>query len=294
MGRHLGISLQAPGGLSGAVALLGTAYATTLRFLSGSDRESIGAFLRALAARLFGVRVLLTLGLGLALAASTVSSILVTADGAAPLRLTVRPVDRTGGLRAEAADEKSDPVRVVVLTSPLGRTFQVAVDRYLAETVDVYPILGVRLRPGRELRRAPAVLLRPSAVGMSKLEDGGTLVVETRRAGEGAWREVARHVGRSGERRSYVLGRAVSLPPTLTQDWLLELATTALSESDRLKTYIEWKRPRLLPTSASLEPGMTLRARVVAPDGESVLEECEAEVRSDELQDEKLSPTPIR
>src|SRR2546428_14132004 len=73
-----------------------------------------------------------------------------------------------------------EPLGLFVPTSPFGRSFRLRVDAYVEHVLTVYPIVGGRVTPERDLRGSPSVLLRPPVYALRYLDTGSITV---------AWRQ---------------------------------------------------------------------------------------------------------
>lgn len=266
--HHFGVGPENPGWLpvvSGAAAAvlgwLGKAVEEADRaWISGRVRQvAAGAtsWPAQGAAALVAIPVLLT-----------VSSVQIVHAPAGPgARAVVRlaPLEDRGAVQQRTLGEGGPIERFVVLTSPFGRAFQLHVEGYGPETIRVFPITGRTVRPDRDLRRAPAVLVRLSPVASMSLQSEGRLVVWLARGEESVEIASAR-----GERSAFLIGRTQPVPSSLVGGWRLELQALAVPEPLVSRTLWEWANPAPLESAVLLEAGMTLKARVLSRAGREV------------------------
>lgn len=209
----------------------------------------------------------------------------VTADGAPP---------ESGSSLKEADRSKDDPYRFFVTTSPLGRPYLLRVKGYLPKPLEVYPLGGVTIVPGRDLSPSPSVLLRPDPDALAALSDGGLIIVTLLRNGN------KQLIACGARRSSFLIGSMESLPITLRQqlreDWRLELTGAAEDEQHTAQILNDWRnaQPLSLRGLSDLESRMKLEVEIRSRQGQTVARSL-VTVRDDELMDVSvpyLTPRP--
>ncbi|NIM97057.1 MAG: hypothetical protein GTO24_02895 [candidate division Zixibacteria bacterium] len=254
---HIGVGIANPGWLGGIVLVLGTLGKFAGKLLEKAEQESIWGRVRAILRNIFSTPVLIICGLLVGIVALTCSSIIIIPEEHDE-RLTGDIIGLDSFHGPKAFDQKG-LVRLNVTTNPFGRPFQLIVEGYLPETLYVYPIVGVKVKPSIDLRRSPSVLFRPPCSALSSLENGGKILI---------WR--ADTMPRSliaedkGYRGSFLLGRTQSLPTSYVSRWELELKAASLLEQDVARTLLEWRNPKVLKigSNTTLTPGMVLESEV--------------------------------
>lgn len=265
--HHLGAGPSNPGWLpllSGAVtAVLGWLGA----LVDDAERAWLAGRLRGLVDAATSWRVLAAAGLLALPAVLTVSSLQVAAgpaDAGVRAAVSVAPADAADDADRRTLGEAGAVERFVLFTSPFGRAFRLHVDGYAPEVVRVFPVVGRAVRTDRDLRRAPALLVRLSPAAKMVMAEG-RLSISVRR-GEGAV-EVA--TGR-GARAAFLMGRPQQVPSGRLAGWWLELQALGVPQALVSQTLWEWSHPDRLESSILLEAGMTLEARLLTAAGREV------------------------
>jgi len=209
------------------------------------------------------------------------SSVIVASDGAALSQdITIKTIDGSGEALSWLC--KSDEIqrRFCVGAGLFGSTYQLSVAGYLPRSIEVYPLVGARVRPEEDLRRSPTVLIRPSRKALNTLGqcDESDETNGEKRCGYFELCHLKSEekckilVSRPGHVGSFLVGWAQSLPSGLLLDWQLEL-TVQKADADAASyadTLLKWRNYELFSPGAlaginkvaPLEPGMLLRARV--------------------------------
>jgi hypothetical protein len=288
--HHLGTAAGYPGLFAALAAVLPVALGLFDRLLDKASQESFAARWRAAVARWLSWRAIVIGYLSAALVALAWSSLVVLGDdagatGPATVRLT--PFDAPADAATRTLLPRGEPARFVVTSSPFGRVFRLEVDGYVPQTVEVYPVLGRRIRPARDLRRSPTVLLRLSQLAMGSFQDqaGGEFVVT--RLGAASAGGVGEVIARTREpRAAFLLGRAQRVPAGFAAGWRTELLALGVrDESLAAKHLVSWKEPAVLVPTVVLEPGMPLRAQLFNAAGNEMAR-SDFVLGSDELQDQ--------
>jgi hypothetical protein len=144
-------------------------------------------------------------------------------------------------------------------TSPFGHAYRLAVDGYLEETVTVYPLIGVRITPERDLRRSPSLLLRPPVAGVQSLASGGKLTIRRRSTDAAAVDLAPPQTGHTG---SVLVGRAQPIPAANVMSWRLELSAARMDEAALSAMMVGWQQPRVVAPATPLAPGMAVTAEI--------------------------------
>jgi hypothetical protein len=267
--HHLGIGPGNLAGLGSLVSIVTFTLGAVEKLLEKAEVETIGGRVRETARMVFSMPVLVILYIVAGVVGLTASSVMIIPDAtasSAPVAVRLAPVDRLSAERTVTL-EPGSILRMLVFTNPFGRPFRLHVDGYVPETFDVYPLTGLRVRPGRELRRSPSLLIRvPVEAKRISLDNEGQIVVWvlTARGRE----EIARD---KTPRGAFLLGRPQPVPSANAATWRLELLAAGLDDG-RLtaETLVGWSRPKVLQPRLMLEPGMTLRAEVINRAGATV------------------------
>jgi hypothetical protein len=225
--------------------------------LDKGQMEGLTAWIRGRLHRWLGLKaVVLLWAVALAPLLLLSSVALIPDPGMPDSSVRVASVDRQPQCAKRVAGVA--PVRCLVPTSPFGRTFRVAVDGYVEQAVTVYPGAGARLSPDRDLRRSPAVLLRPPVYALRYLDGGGYLTVRAA-SGGGAGPLVERA---GGHRGAFLIGRNQAIPGGSARAWKLDLEGDGHAPNVVAQTLRDWSRPRFVALEQPLAPGMTVVAEI--------------------------------
>jgi hypothetical protein len=294
--HHLGSAAGFPGLFAALAAALPVALGLFDRLLDKASQESFTTRGRAAVARWLSWRAIAIGYLSAALVALAWSSLVVLGDdagasGPATVRLTALDAPADAAMRTRTLLPRGEPARFVVTSSPFGRVFRLEVDGYVPQTVEVYPLLGRRISPARDLRRSPTVLLRLSQLALGSFQDqgGGELVITRITAGNAAGEVIART---KQPRAAFLLGRAQRVPAAFAAAWRTELLALGVRDETLVaKHLVSWKEPAVLAPAVVLEPGMPLRAQLFNAAG-NVVASSDFVLGSDELQDQSLEDPP--
>jgi hypothetical protein len=292
--HHLGTAAGYPGLFAALAAALPVALGLFDRLLDKASQESFAARWREAVARWLSWRAIVIGYLSAALVALAWSSLVVLGDDAgatSPASVRLTPFDAPDDAATRTLLPRGEPARFVVTSSPFGRVFRLEVDGYVPETVEIYPVLGRRISPARDLRRSPTVLLRLSQLALGSFQDqtGGELVITRIMAGNPAGEVVART---KQQRAAFLLGRAQRVPAGFAAGWRIELLARGVrDETLAAKHLVSWKEPAVLAPSVVLEPGMPLRAQLFNAAG-NVVASSDFILGNDELQDQSVEDLP--
>jgi hypothetical protein len=296
--HHLGTAAGYPGLFAALAAALPVALGLFDRLLDKASQESFATRWREAVARWLSWRAIVIGYLSAALVALAWSSLVVLGDdagatGPATVRLT--PFDAPADAATRTLLPRGEPARFVVTSSPFGRVFRLEVDGYVPQTVEVYPVLGRRISPARDLRRSPTVLLRLSQLALGSFQDqtGGELVITRIVAGNAADNAAGEVVARTKQQRAaFLLGRAQRVPAGFSAGWRTELLARGVrDETLAAKHLVSWKEPAVLAPTVVLEPGMPLRAQLFNAAG-NVVASSDFVLGNDELQDQSVEDLP--
>lgn len=174
-------------------------------------------------------------------------------------------------------------------TSPFGRPYRLAVDGYLEEVVAVYPIVGLKVIPDRDLRRSPTVLFRLQADAITSFASGGTFSV-TWRIGTGPVKVLV--PPQRGNEGSILVGRGQANSAVAVNTWRLELVSGGVEEPTLSKMILGWSRPRVVEPAIPPAPGMTLVAEIRSRTGKVVARSDEIELGTEAFVDVSLLTLP--
>lgn len=260
--HHFDVGFNNPAVFAGVIAAASGGLTFLKWVLDSREQEGIAESVRGVARFVLSANVLVPLYAAGAIAALTVSTVRVVADTPGAIDdVTLTPLDKPPG---ETRGSPDGLVRFTLVTTPFGRPVRVSVPGFVPTTFTVYPLGGLTLRLGQDVPVAPSVLFRPDKQALLTLRNDGTF-----RAWIVSGADSALIAETSAVATSYLLGRRVSIPGSLLEDWRLELACdTAFVRNFAL---LAWKRATVLhgrgPTP---NPGDVVRAEVRAPSGKRV------------------------
>lgn len=249
--RNVSAFVLLAGVIGGMAKILDRVFPDELKALGARAGEILRAAARP---PVLGVAALFVL-----LVLVTVSSVVVvTEEGTADPNVRIVPLDDPDAARSPALDEETRLVRAAFLpTTPFGRTVRVEADGYVSGLFDVYPITGLRLRLGTDLRPSPSVLIRPGVDALGALLDHATIRV---------WRltDTGRDLvaSDSGRAAAFMLGRPRTIAAGQREDWQRELTRQGAPESVAADIIGTWHEPVLLTPQSPLQPGTRLLVEV--------------------------------
>ena len=155
----------------------------------------------------------------------------------------------------------------------------------MPQVVEVYPVLGLRVRPSRDMRRTPSVLLRFSGLAVGAWEDTGGAELKVLAIDP---KGVERLLASTKEAAwSLLLGRGQAIPSTLSADWRGELMVKGVKDAEQELHVREWRRPRQLVLQETLELGTKVRVQLVNARN-VVVAQTEFFIGREELQDQSV------
>jgi hypothetical protein len=282
--RHFGIGFQHPGVLAGVFATIAFAVGFVGKIVPKSEGETARAWLAVKLRGILSAPVVGGLGaLTLILMATGSSVTVLDESGSGTTALTLYPLDRPAD--STAVTLRADPgyITMPVWTNPFGRAFRVRADGFVSGSVVVYPVTGLRLVLGRDLRPLPSLLLRPSFEALQSLEGGGKVVIS--RPGSELRLEIP------GRRSSFVIGRPRPIPAGMVEDWRQELIAEGAPAPVVARTILDWKTPHPVPSPAAIAPDATIVAEVWSA-ADQLVARGEVVVGSDPLIDVPLPVVP--
>jgi hypothetical protein len=262
--RHLGFGLRGWGPLAGLLVAAGAGWKLVRTLADGAAAQATtraARWGRAVFSR--GVRV--SWALALLFAITFFSSVTLVSSAAVAPRADLQPVAERSAAVWGPYEEK-ETTRWVVRTSPFGTLFRLAVRGHLRETIDVFPVLGARVRQ-RDLRPTVAVLLRPGVFGRQALVEGRLRVWAEKPGGP-----LIAEVEKPG--RAVLLGGRAAIPAAWIEEWALELKSMGAEAAAFDTMMLAWRRPLVVPPGLDLEPGMVLVARIENRKGHVIAEEA--------------------
>ncbi len=284
---HLGIGTSQPVAVAGIAAALPFAIGILPYFLDEADDKALRARLRGGIARRLTWRAIAVAYLLFGAVMLTWTSVLVLAeDGSRLGRVTLKALD--GGSATEHVQvptDKAAPARFILPVTPFGRPYRLEVEGFVPQTIEVWPILGVRVRPGIDLRRSPSVLLRLSAIAMGSWKDVGG--AELRVVAVGVRGEETPLASTRTPADALFLGRAQPVPADWPATWRTELQSRAVSDTLAARQILAWRQVAVLPVSTGVAPGQSLRV-TLTNDQQHVVARSEFLVGKDELQDQLI------
>ena len=267
--HHAGIDVSGLAAVNAFVA----AAALLFGHAGAPAQQAMEGRIRGLLRRLAKGQALLALGLTLALVGSFVSSVRVIAGagtGGVQVKLLAQgePADEAH----ERPLEANGIVRFLEATSPFGRPFTLEVTGYLHHSFDLFPFAGTTIRVDRDLRRAPAVLLRIPYEKFGLL-DGGAVVVSVPGA------EPVTVPTEAGV-ASVLIGHPARVSRALIAEWRSELAAEPIvadpgardedREVAREQLLRGWRRHTVAEQIPVVMPGTTIEATFTSRDGTPV------------------------
>lgn len=280
LGFHLGYELAGVSLVTGFMALAGLAVQALRKREQAELKERIRAALVAVTEPSF----LASCALALAVVGSLVSSVRVLDSGAGEslsVQLTAEGSQPSEDSRRELAAEGSE--QFVRWVWPFGRAFSLEVDGYQRHSFDLYPWVGATLRVARDLERSPTLLLRVPEDKFPLLEGGRMRF----RVGDGEPVDVPLQGGSA----SVMIGREMTIPAAMIQDWRSELLAKGLEGPVAEERIRSWRNAVQTGGGPGLRPDDRAHAEFVARSGASV---AGAEFTVDEaaLQDVYLEKKP--
>ena len=247
--RHFPIGIGEPGPLTAVIVAVTGGLTAIDRLLGTGQAKSLRELLRKKARKYFPhAACAITILAGTVV--FCVSSVLVIPE----------EVGTSGGYQLRAVSDSvardpitEDPLRFMVWSGPFGRQYELTAPVYLPEIIDVHPVTGVTIRPGRDMRPVPSALFRPPAKALTYLSSDGYFVLERE---DGT--ELARGV--CDDECSFVIGLQQPLPEMWRQLWRWELEGQGLQPSVISRTMRAWHRLEQVELPEPLKPGMKLRA----------------------------------
>ena len=277
--RHLGFGLSNPAGLLGISSSL-TLGSMILDWLVKNEEQEAAksrllAWLRWPLERPWLPAALVMLYLGfLVLAISTSALVLVDA----PAGVVIRDFDGTPvHVQAKAGPTE----RILLATSPFGRTLRLSAPGYLEQTLTLHPLTGLTITVAQDLRPLPSLLVRPTPEGLSALQAGASILLF--KIGEHGCKLIADAVAWKAK-TSFMVGPERAIGAGSLALWSLELGAPLAGQGDPSETLLAWNRPTVLATLEVVEPGDQIYAVVAYATG-SPVDDALAKVGSDGLQD---------
>lgn len=280
--HHFGIGIRDPGPLAAGIAVVTAALGWLDKVVGGSAKETVSqALQRAIRAALATPILVGGWMLALVVFLTYSSVILIPSSSEAAFHATVTPLDNPRGADEKALGEAQAFLRFVVTTGPFGRPFRVKVPGYVTEVVDVPPLTGLTLRPYREFRPSPSVLLRPPPAALGHLQDGRIDVWIM----QGEKKIPIESVQKKGT--SFLVGRFQPVPGDLPERWRLELMAQGFQGQALASILLAWSNPTPITPDLELEPGMRLEAEV-RTQGDVVVARTEHKLGTEGLTDLRM------
>lgn len=246
--RHLGIGWDKP-----IWSLLLGALGVGFGLFEAADQNLKKRWLGKIVACMVQTPILATIYALLGITACFLTSVSIVNDpsGTAFAAMLASPDNPNIALLSE--DNKGNPKEPLTLrpvwTTPLGKLYALQVDGYVPETISVYPVWGVTLRPDRDLRTAPSVLLRLPTGSVSA---SARVKIWRKRAALSAILIADCHKPWS----SILVGKPQPIPPKMVEDWRLhEVALGNRSVTVLAQLIAAWMNPKLLRPPDLLQPG---------------------------------------
>ena len=193
----------------------------------------------------FATPVLIGLYLLAGLVFATISSaIVLVEDTEHPLQVTIGPLDDPSNVAKETT--KHGSARVVIWTGPFGRAFRLSVDTYKPEVMTIYPIVGLTVDAGQQLRRAPTLLLRLPAEALAIVQSEGTIVVSIDEQKDNSQESVRitsyeGKIERLQSAMSLTFGPSKAVPSVLNDIWRLQAAGLGATPKQVADLLIGWQ-----------------------------------------------------
>lgn len=282
---HLGIGTSQPVAMASLAAALTFAIGILPWFLDEADDKALRSRLRAAVARHVTWRVIVVAYFLCATVMLTWTSVVVLAeDGGRLARVTLRALDGASATpHVRTPVDKDKPARFVLPATPFGRPYRLEVEGYVPKTIDVFPILGARVRPGTDLRRSPSVLLRFTEIALGSWKDAGGAELRVVALGAGGTQTLL--ASSRTPASALFLGRAQAIPADWQATWRTELQARAVGDALAARQLLAWRETGVLPLAAGLEPGQALRV-TLTNDQKHVFARSDLVVGKDEVQDQ--------
>ena len=268
--HHFGVGISNPGVLAVILTALGVGWGWAAKLLTKEEAAEVQAAADSVVAKvrryLLSPALVLVLYAAFAVAVLLFSSITVVAEpGAGSASVTVSPLGDPAEVASDRLEGGRGQVRFGVATSPLAGAYVVRASGYLPAVVEAAPLVGARLQLGRDVARAPALLLRPPELLMGVLRNGGHITVS--RVAGGDTTEVAR--SDEGAAGSFLVGRRSIGLGERSGRWERQLMAAGVTDGELVNQHLEdWMEMHVLAVEGALVPGDTLIVSVQAPSGE--------------------------
>ncbi len=280
--HHLGVGIRDPGPLAAGIAAVTAALGWLDKVSGGSAKATVTRAAQRLIRAALATPVLVACWMLALIAGFTYSSVIVIPSSSeGSFRAALTPLDRPAETEERVLREGESFLRFFVTTGPFGRPFRVKVPGYVSEVVQVPPLSGTTLRPYRQFRPSPSVLLRPPPAALGHLEDGHIdvwILQGDKRASIGRVR---------GKGSSFLIGTASPALGDLQERWRLELLAQGLQGQALASVLLAWSHPTILNPEFELEPGMRLGAEVTTQGG-VIVARAEHTLGAEELADVRM------
>ncbi len=260
--HHFGFGIRNPSWLAVIASALGAGWGLVGWLFSKKEKEKTlekaGRAFRKIILRPTLIQVLWAVFL---MAALLFSSVTIVAEPG--FELTKASVGRLSGGEgaSHSPAEGANQVRQWVVASPLAGPYVVRADGYLPTLVEAAPLLGARIRLGRDVERSPSVLIRTLGSAKDALSVQARLRVFKRTGGD--LKEIAK--SEPGQEGSFLVGRGRFNARDRLEYWERELSVAgAVGEGQVNQHLLDWSTVHRLPLEEDLTPGDTLVIRVVS------------------------------
>jgi hypothetical protein len=244
--KHLGYAFIPTEWFAPLSAAMATGWAVVAPMLRRRERWRIGYRHARYVRQVLSPGVLAPLSLLLLVAISTRSSITIVGEAKGAVIYPVDAPARKKGV--DFADGRA--MFRAAATTPFGRAYRVQVKGYAPTTVTLLPLFARTLELGDDITPIPAVLFRPPYEAIEPLESGGRMVIKH------AGRTLANVTGPA----ALLLGEKQPLPPSLRQDWNIEVLDR--SDSEKRKALLAWRNYSSVPLDTVLISDAELVAEV--------------------------------
>lgn len=289
--RHLGMGL---GTLQSAAVVTVATFAIGLvqNLLSKAEVEVNQTTITNALRRIFSTPVLILLVVTTCiLAASFASVVVIESDASGHVKggkLQLKALDRSDWSMQAPTARSGVSQYFLVPTSPFGRSLRLEVPGYLPRTVTVYPLVGERIDPERDLIPSPSLLLRLDPRGFPSISGDRARGIRLRISQvEGEGRSTLLGCGPMNS-ASMLAGPLRRVDSEVLASWREDLIAMGIDESQRALSLRRWRKTSVFPLGRPLLPGSALRAEAISRESGCIIASASFRLGFDGLHDQLM------
>jgi len=183
---------------------------------------------------------------------STISSVTILADGMDEhIEISIIPEGLENPKQSRIINSPYDIAKMVLFTSPFGKSFYVNADGFIRESFELYPWIGKRIRLTKDLRPTPTLLFRLPGPSIRRY-DGGKFKILTKDD------TISSRKINSQQSSSIMLGKYRRIGQEYKDDWNVSLLIDEVENPKRASILRAWGNPIVLD-SINLYPGESVQ-----------------------------------